>query len=174
MGMNTSSRSTPTSPMHRFSFTSHVRWSCSVENFIWRSTRRVWFVKTFGFTWFSEGICSTHRGSWNHKPESLEIINSSSKAEHGWESRGYNLPKTLCIRGKAHKVIQYEGHGRIKSDKGSGGPQGIWCEHRHSTRGRKNVRRSYYRNNRLIQSSNAKELWFPNQGIRSNALIRDG
>ena len=32
--------------------------------------------------------------------------------------------------GKAHKVIQYEGHGRIKSNKGSGGPQGIWCEHR--------------------------------------------
>ena len=31
MGMNTSSRSTPTSPMHNLSFTSHVRWSCSVE-----------------------------------------------------------------------------------------------------------------------------------------------
>ena len=31
MGMNTSSRSTPTSPMHNISFTSHVRWSCSVE-----------------------------------------------------------------------------------------------------------------------------------------------
>ena len=26
-----SSRSTPTSPMHNLSFTSHVRWSCSVE-----------------------------------------------------------------------------------------------------------------------------------------------
>ena len=31
MGMNTSSRSTPTSPMHNLSFTSHVRGSCSVE-----------------------------------------------------------------------------------------------------------------------------------------------
>ena len=31
MGMNTSSRSTPTSPMHNISFTSDVRWSCSVE-----------------------------------------------------------------------------------------------------------------------------------------------
>ena len=26
--------------------------------------------------------------------------NSSSKAEHGWPSRGYNLPKALCIRGR--------------------------------------------------------------------------
>ena len=31
MGMNTSSRSTPTSPMHDLSFTSHFRGGCSVE-----------------------------------------------------------------------------------------------------------------------------------------------
>ena len=31
-------------------------------NFIWRSTRRVWVVKTFGFTWSRESICSTLSG----------------------------------------------------------------------------------------------------------------
>ena len=39
--------------------------------------------------------------------------------------RGHNLPKAICIREKTHKVIEYEGHRRIKSSKGSGGPQGI-------------------------------------------------
>ena len=56
-----SSRSTPTSSMHNLSFTSHVRWSCSVE--ILSGEARVWLVKTFGFTRFREGICSTHRAS---------------------------------------------------------------------------------------------------------------
>ena len=32
---------------------------------------------------------------------------------------GYNLPKALCIRGKAHKVIENEGRCQIKSNKGS-------------------------------------------------------
>ena len=33
------------------------------------------------------------------------------------ESGGYNLPKAMCIRGKAHKVIEYEGRCQIKSTK---------------------------------------------------------
>ena len=33
------------------------------------------------------------------------------------KSRGYNLPKALCIRGKAHKVIEYEGHCQINPTK---------------------------------------------------------
>ena len=33
------------------------------------------------------------------------------------KSRGYNLPKALCILGKAHKLIEYEGRCRIKSNK---------------------------------------------------------
>ena len=54
-----------------------------------------------------------------------------------FKSRWYNLPMALYTHGKAHKVIQYEGHCRIKSNKGTDGPQGIWCEHRYSTRGRR-------------------------------------
>ena len=34
-----------------------------------------------------------------------------------YESGGYHLPKALCIRGKAHKVIEYEGCCQIKSTK---------------------------------------------------------
>ena len=46
------------------------------------------------------------------------IVNiTSSKAEHVRQSRGYNLPKALCIREKTHKVIEYEGRCRIKSNK---------------------------------------------------------
>ena len=33
------------------------------------------------------------------------------------KSRGYNLPKALCIRGKAHKVIEYEGRCQINPTK---------------------------------------------------------
>ena len=36
---------------------------------------------------------------------------------------------------KAHKFIEYEGRCQIKSNKGAGGPQGIWREHRYSTIG---------------------------------------
>ena len=132
-----SSRSTPTSSMHNLSFTSHVWWSWSVENFIWQNTRRVWLMKTFEFTHIMEGIGSTHRGILETYTTTSGVIYTSSKAEHGLPSRGYNLPKALCIRGKAHKVIEYEGRCQIKSNKGSGGPQGIWREHRYSTRGRR-------------------------------------
>ena len=63
---------------------------------------------------------------------------------------------------------------RALSDKiqqGSGGPQGIWCEHRYSTRRRTNARGSDYRDNWLTQSSIAQELWIPSQGIRSNVWL---
>ena len=33
------------------------------------------------------------------------------------KSRGYNLPKVLCIRGKARKVTEYEGCCQIKYTK---------------------------------------------------------
>ena len=65
---------------------------------------------------------SGHRGNIYHN---FGVNNTSSKVEHGSQSRGYNLPKALCIRGKAHRLIEYEGRCRIKSNKGCGGPQGI-------------------------------------------------
>ena len=82
-------------------------------------------MKTFKFTHIKEGIGSTHQGILGTYTTNFGVNNTSSKVEHGSQSRGYNLPKALYTHGKAHKVIQYEGHCRIKSDKGSGGPQGI-------------------------------------------------
>ena len=35
------------------------------------------------------------------------------------KSRGYNLPTVLYTCGKDHEVIEYEGHCRMKSNKGS-------------------------------------------------------
>ena len=131
------SRSTPTSSMYNLPFTSRFDKCIRVESFTWCNTRWVWLVKTFEFTHIKEGIGSTHRGILESYTKSSEVINSSSKAEHGWESRGYNLPKALCIRGNAHKVIEYEGRCQIKPNKGSGGPQGIRREYRYSTRGRR-------------------------------------
>ena len=106
MGMNTSSRSTPTSPMHNLSFTSHVRWSCSVEIFIWWSTRRVWLMKNFEFTHIMEGIGSTHRGimeayttSFNSKYHQLESRAWLAKSRNRIYQRHYvsgkELPKWL-------------------------------------------------------------------------------
>ena len=105
-----------------------------------------------------EGIGSTHRGILGTYTTNFGVNNTSSKVEHGSQSRGYNLPKALCIRGKAHKVIVYEGRCRIEPHKGSGGSHGIWCEHHYSTKSRKNARISDYRNNGLIQCSNAKGI----------------
>ena len=51
-----------------------------------------------------EGIGSTHQGILVTYTISFKSKYTSSKAEHGWPSRGYNLPKALCIRGKAHKL----------------------------------------------------------------------
>ena len=108
-----SSRSTPTSSMPNLSFTCRFRRSCRAENLSGKNTRMVWLVKTFGFTRFREGICSTHKGFLVTYTTSFKIKYTSSREEHGWPSRGYNLPKALCIRGRTHKVIEYEGHCRI-------------------------------------------------------------
>ena len=83
-------------------------------------------MKTFEFTHIMKGIGSTHQGILGtYTTIFFGVINTSSKVEHGSQSRGYNLPKASCIRGKAHKLIYYGGHCWIKSNKGSGGPQGI-------------------------------------------------
>ena len=81
--------------------------------------------------------------------------------------KGYNLTKALCIRGKSHKLIEYEGRCRMKSNNGSGDPQWSWGEYRYPIRGRKNANATDYGFIWIIQSLNAKELWFPKQGIRS-------
>ena len=130
-----SSRSTPTSPMHNLSFTSHVRWSCSVEILSGEAPEEYDSWKLSGSHGLEKAYVQPIRLSWKYIPQASIVDITSSKAEHGWESRGYNLPKALCIRGKAHKIIEYEGRCQIKSNKGSGGPQGIWREHRYSTRG---------------------------------------
>jgi hypothetical protein len=71
-------------------------------------------VKTFGFTrireWHRFNPSGYHKNIY-HKHS--RVINTSSKVEHGWQNRWYNLPKALCIRGISHKVIEYEGHCRI-------------------------------------------------------------
>ena len=70
-------------------------------------------MNTFGFTRISESIGSTHRGISEHILQTSRVINTSSKVEHGWQNRWYNLPRVLCIRGRTHKAIEYEGHCRI-------------------------------------------------------------
>ena len=105
MGMNTSSRSTPTSPKHNLTFTSLFDNGISVESFTWWNTRWVWPVKTSEFTHIKEGIGSTHQGILGTYTTNFGVNNTSSKVEHGSQSRGYNLPKASCIRGKAHKLI---------------------------------------------------------------------
>ena len=77
---------------------------------------------TFEFTQNREGIGSTHRGILGTYIINFKNNNSSSVVGHACESGGYNLPKALRIRGKAHKLIEYEGRCRIKSNKGSRGP----------------------------------------------------
>ena len=62
MGMNTSSRSTPTSPMHNLSFTSHVRWSCSVEILSGEAPEEYDSHLFRVHTNFRKGIGSTRRG----------------------------------------------------------------------------------------------------------------
>ena len=77
-------------------------------------------MKSFGFTRIREGVGSTHQGILGTYTKNFRVNNTSSKVEHGSQSRGYNLPKALCIRGKAHKLIEYEGRCRMKSEKGGG------------------------------------------------------
>ena len=47
-----------------------------------------------------EGIGSTHQGILGTYTTNFGVNNTSSKVEHGSQSRGYNLPKALCIRGR--------------------------------------------------------------------------
>ena len=98
-----SSRSTPTYSMHNLSFIALLKmiW---VRRPTWWITRGVWPVKTFEFTQIKEGIGSTQRGFLEHIPWTSGVNNTSSKVEHGWQGRGYNLPKALCIREKGSQV----------------------------------------------------------------------
>ena len=108
-----SSRSTPTSSMYNLPFTSRFDKGISVERFTWWNTRWVWLVKSSEFTHIKEGIGSTHQGILRTYTTNFGVINTSSKVEHCWSSRRYNVPKALCIRGRTHKVIENEGHCRI-------------------------------------------------------------
>ena len=95
------SRSTPTSPKHNLTFTSRFDNGISVESYTWWNTRWVWLVKSSEFTHIKEGIGSTHPGILRTYTTNFGVINTSSKVEHCWSSRGYNVPKALCIRGKS-------------------------------------------------------------------------
>ena len=132
-----SSRSTPTSSMHNLSFTSRVWWSCSVEKFYLAKYQKSMTHENFRVHTYYERHRfnpSRHLRNIYHKLRS-KYYKLERRAL--FKNRWYNLPKALYTHGKAHKVIQYEGHCRIKSNKGTDGPQGIWCEHRYSTRGRR-------------------------------------
>ena len=139
-----SSRSTPTSSMYNLPFTSHFRRSCSVE-ILSRKIPEEYDSWKLSSAHIKEGIGSSQRGFLEHIPQTSGVIITSSKVEHGWQSRGYNLPKALYTRGKAHKVIEYEGRCRMKSNNGSGDPQRSWCEYLYSIRGRKIAWASDYR-----------------------------
>src|SRR3954469_18063242 len=100
-------------------------------------------MKTFEFTHIKEGIGSTHQGI-------VEIDTTSFNSKyHKLESRAWLVNQRIGFTNgeRTSKGIEYEGRYRIKFNKGSGGPQRIWCEHRYSTKGRNNARRSDYINN---------------------------
>ena len=162
------SRSTPTSSMHNLSFTSHFRRSCNVE-ILYSNTRRVWLVKTFEFTHIKEGIGSTHRGIEERYTTNFGLNITSSKEEHCSKKQRIQFTKGIMYPRKSSQAyliwstlsdkIRQKG---LVVHKGSDVSIGTQLEE------------ANYRNNWLTQLSNAKELWFPNQGIRSNALIRGG
>ena len=123
-------------------------------------------MKTFGLSrirgrhrFNPSGILVTYTTSFKSKY-------TSSKAEHGWPSRWYNLPKALCIRGRTHKVIEYEVHCRITIQQWSGDPQRSWCEYRYSLWGRKNAEASNSRITWLVWCLNRNKSWFPKWRIR--------
>ena len=146
----------------------------SVSKPTWWITRGVWPVKTFGFTQIKKGIGSTCQGimetytaSFNRKYHQLENrawlrkqrIQFTKGIIYPWKgSQGYSIGRTLSDK------IQQRNRWSTRDL--------MWASVLNQRK--KNARRSDYRNNWLTQSSNAKELWFPNQGVRSNALIKDG
>ena len=109
------STSTPTSLMHNFSFTSRLCQSCRIENL--SKERPVDITRIiFGFTQIREAIDSTHRGILGTYTTTSRVNKARKKGMFD-KNGGYSLPKALCIRGKVHKVIEYEGCCRIKSTK---------------------------------------------------------
>ena len=158
-----SSRPTPTSLMHIISFTSRFDITVVLEFYL-ENTRRVWLVKTFGFSQIRgrhrfnpSGILVTYTTSFKSKY-------TSSKAKHGWPSKGYNFTKGNIYRWKGSQG--YWIWCRMKSNNGSDDPQRSWCEYRYSLRGRKNAEASDSRITWLVWCINRKKLWFPNQMIR--------
>ena len=76
-----------------------------VENYLVKYQKGMACENLRVHTVFREGIGSTHQGILGTNTTNFGVNNRSLKVEHGSQSRGYNLPKALCIRGKAHKLI---------------------------------------------------------------------
>ena len=84
-----------------------------VWKFNWRNTRRSWPMKTFGFTQIKEVYVQPHRGILETDTTNFGVNSTSSKVEHGYQSRGYKLPKALYNRDELIEVFVYEGHCRM-------------------------------------------------------------
>ena len=105
-----SSRSTPTSPMHNLSFTSCIRWSCMVENYLVKYQKGMACENLWVHTVFREGIGSIHRGiletyttsfkSKYHQLESRAWLAKSENKIYQWHYvSGKELPKWLNMKG---------------------------------------------------------------------------
>ena len=144
-------------------------------NFIWRSTRRVWLVKTFGFTRIKEGIGSTHQGllgiyttnfeSNDHQLESRAWFAKSENRIYQWHYvSGKELLEVLGIRrtlSDDNSTKDLTVHNRVEVSIGT-------------IRGRNNAKALDCRNNWLIQSSNGKDCDLHIKGSEAVALIKDG
>ena len=78
-------------------------------------------MKTFEFTHIMEGIGSNHRGI-------METYTTSFNSKyHKLEIRAWLVNQRIGFTNgeRTSKGIEYEGRYQIKSNKGSGGPQGI-------------------------------------------------
>ena len=104
-----SSRSTPTSPMHNLSFTSRIRWSCMVENYLVKYQKGMACENLRVHTVFREGRGSTQRGivetyttSFNSKYHHLESRAWLAKSRNRIYQRHYvsrkELPKWLNMK----------------------------------------------------------------------------
>ena len=82
MGMNTSSRLTPTSSMYNLPFTSRLRRSCSVEILSGEVPEEYDSWKLSGSHDCRESIGSTHRGILETYTTNFGVNNISSKVEH--------------------------------------------------------------------------------------------